>query len=314
MSLYDPERDRVRIAGRWLRWGLAWVGIPLVLGVFVSANVDVRSLPLFGPERMSAVLFLDGQAYFGHLDDSGENGTLVLRDVYYFKNSEGGVTGVPVGLVRRGTEAHEPADGMRINRDRILAIERVGPISAVAQAIQVERELIHAPPGNVSLNRTAVAGAAALASQRVAAEHDIARAWTAAVEQLRKLNDLVLPISRTEALAITDKAMADLRTVRFNGLVALAKAVGISDADADAYARATDPILESQSLANDTAVLLAPDMDAVVTRAIQLYAQVGDAAAKQLTQPQATPTPTSTPTPPNPVPTPRATPTASPRP
>src|SRR5207245_11465812 len=80
MSLYDPERDRVRIAGRWLRWGLAWVGIPLVLGVFVSANVDVRSLPLFGPERMSAVLFLDDQAYFGHLDDSGENGTLVLRD------------------------------------------------------------------------------------------------------------------------------------------------------------------------------------------------------------------------------------------
>jgi len=214
MSLYDPERDRVRIAGRWLRWGLAWVGIPLVLGVFVSANVDVRSLPLFGPERMSAVLFLDGQAYFGHLDDSGENGTLVLRDVYYFKNSEGGVTGVPVGLVRRGTEAHEPADGMRINRDRILAIERVGPISAVAQAIQVERELIHAPPGNVSLNRTAVAGAPALAAQRVAAEHDIARAWTAAVDQLRKLNDLVLPVTKAEADQITAKAIADLRTVR----------------------------------------------------------------------------------------------------
>ena len=88
MSLYDPERDPVRIAGRWLRWGLAWIGIPLLLGVFVAAKVDLRSLPLFGPERMSAVLFLDGQAYFGHLDESGENGTLVLRDVYYFKNRD----------------------------------------------------------------------------------------------------------------------------------------------------------------------------------------------------------------------------------
>ena len=298
MSLYDPERDRVRIAGRWLRWGLAWVGIPLVLGVFVSANVDVRSLPLFGPERMSAVLFLDGQAYFGHLDDSGENGTLVLRDVYYFKNSEGGVTGVPVGLVRRGTEAHEPADGMHINRDRILAIERVGPISAVAQAIQVERELIHAPPGNVSLNRTAVAGAPALAAQRVAAEHDIARAWTAAVDQLRKLNDLVLPVTKAEADQITAKAIADLRTVRQNALAALAAQVGMSAAEADTYVRATDPLLEGQSFSTDAGVLLAPDVDAIVTRATQLYTQVGDAAAKQLTQAKTvSPTPTPTPSP-----------------
>src|SRR5438067_5319085 len=298
MSLYDPERDPVRIAGRWLRWGLAWIGIPLVLGVFVSANVDVRSLPLFGPERMSAVLFLDGQAYFGHLDDSGENGTLVLRDVYYFKNSEGGVTGVPVGLVRRGTEADEPADGMRINRDRILAIERVGPISAVAQAIQVERELIHAPPGNVSLNRTAVAGAPALAAQRVAAEHDIARAWTAAVDQLRKLNDLDIPVTKADADQNTGKAIADLRTVRHNALAALAAQVGMSAAEADAYVRATDPLLEGQSFSTDAGVLLAPDVDAIVTRATQLYTQVGDAAAKQLTQAKTvSPTPTPTPSP-----------------
>ena len=297
MTLYDPERDRVRIAGRWLRWGLQWIGLPVVLGVFVSANADVRSLPLFGPERMSAVLFLDGQAYFGHLDDSGENGTLVLRDVYYFKNSEGAVTGVPVGLVRRGTEAHEPADGMRINRDRILAVERVGPGSPVAQAIQVERELTHVSAGNVSLNRAAVAGAPALAAQRVAAEHDIARAWSAAVDQLRKLNDLVLPVTKAEADQITTKAIADLRTVRQNALAALGAQVGMSAADADAYARATDPLLEGQSFSSDAGVLLAPDVDAIVTRATQLYAQVGDAAAKQLTQPKATPSPTPSPTP-----------------
>jgi len=199
MSLYDPERDRVRIAGRWLRWTLPWIALPLVLGVFVSANVDLRSLPLFGSERMSAVLFLDGQAYFGHLDDSGENGTLVLRDVYYFKNSEGGTTGVAVGLVRRGTEAHEPADGMRINRERVLAIEPVGLGSAVARAIQAEREILHASPGTVALNRTTVASPAALAAQRVAAEHDIGRGWNAAVDQLKKFDELVLPVTKAEA-------------------------------------------------------------------------------------------------------------------
>ena len=295
MSLYDPERDPVRIAGRWLRWSLAWIAVPAVLGVFVSANVDVRSLPLFGPERMSAILFLDGQAYFGHLDDSGESGTLVVRDVYYFKNSEGGVTGVPVGLVRRGTEAHEPADGMRINRDRVLAVERVGLGSAVAQAIGVERQLLRTSPGNVSLNRTTVAGPAALAAQRIAAEHDIARAFTAAVEQLRKLNELVLPVTETEAEAITDKAVADLRTVRRNALAALASQIGMSAADAEVYVRATDPLLEGQSFANEPGVLLAPDLDAIVTRAAQLYAQVGDAAAKQLTEPKATPSPSPRP-------------------
>jgi hypothetical protein len=297
MSLYDPERDRVRIAGRWLRWSLPWIALPALLGIFLSANIDLRSLPLVGPERMSAVLFLDGQAYFGHLDDSGESGTLLLRDVYYFKNSEGGVTGVPVGVVRRGTEAHEPADGMRINRDRILAVERVGLGSAVAQAVQVQRELLHVTPGTVSLNRTTVAGATALSAQRVAAEHDIARAWTAAVDQLRKLNDLVLPVSKEQAQTITDKAMADLRTVRRNALVTLGGQLGMSVADADAYVRATDPLLDGQSFANEAGVLLAPDIDAIVTRATQLYAQVGDAAAKQLTQPKATPTPSASPKP-----------------
>ena len=296
MSLYDPESDRVRIAGRWLRWGLAWVGLPLLLGVFVSANIDLRSLPLVGSERMSAVLFLDGQAYFGHLDDSGETGTLVLRDVYYFKTSDGAVTGVPVGLVRRGTEAHEPADGMRINRDRILAIERVGPGSPVAQAIQAERELVHVSSGSLSLNRTTVAGTSALVAQRVAAEHDIARAWTAAVDQLRKLNDLVLPVTKAEADQITEKAMIDLRTVRRNALAALGAEVGMSATDVDAYVRSTDPLLDGQSFASDAGVLLAPDLDAIVSRATQLYAQVGDAAAKQLTQAKTVP-PSPTPTP-----------------
>ncbi|MDQ2913113.1 MAG: hypothetical protein M3T56_07635 [Chloroflexota bacterium] len=291
MSLYDPERDRVRIAGRWLRWALPWIVAPLALGVFVSANIDARSLPLLGAERLSAVLFLDGQAYFGHLDDSGEGGTLVLRDVYYFRKSQGGPTGLPVGLVRRGTEAHEPADGMRINRDRVLAIERAGSTSAVAQAIQVDREIVRTRPAPISLNQIVVAGPSAVATQRVAVEHDLQRAWVSARDQLLKLNDLVLPVTKTEADAITQKALVDLRTVRRNALTAVASALAMSSADADAYARATNAALEGQTFANDAGVLLAPEFDAIVSRATQLYAQVGDAAAKELTQPKAGPSP-----------------------
>ena len=121
-----------------------------------------------------------------------------------------------------------------------------------------------------------------------------ARAWTSAVDQLRKVNELVLPVTKAEAQAITDKAITDLRLVRRNALVAIATKIGMSTADADAYVRATDPLLEGQSFANEPGVLLAPDIDAIVTRATQLYAQVGDAAAKQLTQAQATPAPTPT--------------------
>jgi hypothetical protein len=298
MSLYDPERDRVRIAGQWLRWFLRWIALPALVGVLVSGNIDLRSLPLLGSERLSAVLFLDGQAYFGHLDDSGESGTLVLRDVYYFKNAEGGVTGLPVGLVRRGTEAHAPADGMRISRDRVLAVERVGPSSPVALAIQVARLIAGTSPSGVSLNPTTVSDRAVLATQRVAAEHNIQRAFVKAADQLAKLNELVLPVTKAQAQVITDKALADLRTVRRNALAALGSALGMTAGDSEAYVRATDPVLESQTFANETAVLLAPTFDAVVTRATELYAQVGDAAAKQLTQsPAASPTPTASPRP-----------------
>jgi hypothetical protein len=289
MNLYDPERDPVRRAGRW-------IGIPLVLGVFVSANVEARSLPLFGAERESAVLFLDGQAYFGHLDDSGESGTLVLRDVYYFASANGGPTGLPVGLVKRGTEAHEPADGMRINRDRVLAIEQVGPSAPVMLAIEAERQIVHASPALVSLNRTTLGVTSSLTTQRVAAEHDVQRAYRAAVDQLAKLNELVLPISKAEAAAITDRAVGDLRTVRHNALAALGTTLGLATTDAQAYASATEAILEGQAFANEAGVLLAPDLNGIVNRATQLYGQVGDTYAKQLTEPKtASPSPSPSP-------------------
>jgi hypothetical protein len=291
MSRYDPQRDPVRVFGRRLRWSLRWLVLPAAVGIFVAGNINVRSLPLVGGERETAVLLQDGQAYFGHLDDSGESGMLLLRDVYYFQDANGSPTGLSVALVRRGNEAHEPADGMRINRDKVLAVEQVGPTSAVAEAIAVQRELARTAPAPLALNRAVIAGPDALAPQRTAAEHDIARSYGAAVAQLAKLNDLVLPVTKAEAVAISQKAVDDLHTVRRSALVALGGVLGLSAADADAYARDADARLEGQTFANEPGVLLAPDINAVVDRAAQLYAQVGDAAAKQLTQAKATPTP-----------------------
>ena len=295
MSRYDPERDPVRAVGRALRWAVPWMVVPAALGTFVSGNIDVRSLPIIGAERQTAVLLLDGQAYFGHLDDSGESGTLLLRDVYYFQDAKGGTTGLPVGLVIRGQEAHEPADGMRINRDKVLAVERVRAESSVAKAIAAERALRGTEVPLLSLNRPVIAGRDALVPQRSATEQGIARGFAAAVGQLVKLNELVLPVSKDEARVITDKALADLRTVRQNALGRVAQVLQMSAADAEAYVRATDGQLERSSFTTDAGVLLPPDLNAVVTRANQLYAQVGDAAAKQLTSARPVATPTASP-------------------
>jgi hypothetical protein len=68
----------------------------------------------------------------------------------------------------------------------------------------------------------------------------------------------------------------------------------MSTADADLYVRNTDPGLEGQSFASEPGVLLAPDLNTIVRSASLLYTQVGDAAAKQLTQPRATPSPSPT--------------------
>jgi hypothetical protein len=120
---------------------VGWIIAPAILGLLLAANVDRSSLPFVGTEHISAVILLDGQAYFGHLDDPVWSDSVVLRDVYYFQDAHSSTTQLPLALVKRGGEAHGPADGMRIRRDQILVIERVGAGSAVAAAIAAERAI-----------------------------------------------------------------------------------------------------------------------------------------------------------------------------
>lgn len=121
---------------------LQWVVLPLILGGILATAVDLRSLPFIGQEQISAVFFTNGQAYFGHLDDNALTGTMTLTDVYYLEDAAGKGTDYSTNVVKRGSvEVHQPADGMRVRRDSVLVVERVGSSSPIGQAIAAQRAL-----------------------------------------------------------------------------------------------------------------------------------------------------------------------------
>ena len=123
------------------RWTVArWLAV-VVLAIAIGATVDPAALPFSGTEKLYAVFLLDGQAYFGHLEDVPWSDSVELTDVYYFDDARKTTTDLSVGLLKRGTELHAPADGMRIRRDKVLAIERVGLDSPVARAIEAQRSI-----------------------------------------------------------------------------------------------------------------------------------------------------------------------------
>lgn len=120
---------------------LLWPLVLAIAAVVAAASIDPWALPFTGSEKLSAVFLLDGQAYFGHLADVPWSDTVGLTDVYYLEDARKTTTDLPVGLLKRGGELHQPADGMQIRRDKILAIERVSLDSPIARAIEVQRAL-----------------------------------------------------------------------------------------------------------------------------------------------------------------------------
>jgi hypothetical protein len=118
-----------------------WLVVPALLGAVFASALDPRALPFTGHEQLSAVFLLDGQAYFGHLEDVPWSGTVTLRDVYYFEDASKVASELPIALVKRGGELHQPVDVIRIRRDKVLVVERVTLDSAVGQAIAAQRSL-----------------------------------------------------------------------------------------------------------------------------------------------------------------------------
>ncbi len=122
-------------------WRVArWLIVP-VAAIYLAATVDPAAVPFSGTEKLSAVFLLDGQGYLGHLEDLPWSDSVTLTEAYYFEDARKTTTDLPVGLLKRGGELHQPADGMRIRRDKILLIERVGPDSPVARAIAAQRAI-----------------------------------------------------------------------------------------------------------------------------------------------------------------------------
>lgn len=119
-----------------------WVVLPALVGGWLATSVELGSLPFVGQEHVSAVFFTNGQAYFGRLDDNAISGTLTLTDVYYLDDAAGKGTDYSTNVVKRGlVELHQPLDGMRIRRDSVLVIERVGMASPIGRAIAAQRAL-----------------------------------------------------------------------------------------------------------------------------------------------------------------------------
>lgn len=121
-------------------WSVRWLVAPAIAGALLSALADPDGL-LAGRERVAAVFLVDGQVYFGHLEDRPWSDSIVLRDVYYFAGSGDGTA---LTLARRGSELHQPADGMRIRREKVLLVEIADQGSAVFAAIATERRLAQA--------------------------------------------------------------------------------------------------------------------------------------------------------------------------
>lgn len=121
--------------GALLRWVLA----PALAGALVSSATDVAALPVVGRPAVAAIVLVDGQAYFGRLEDRAGSDTVVIFDAYYLQEARTAGTDVPVAVVKRGSELHVPVAEMRIRREKVLLVERVGADSPVAQAIAAQR-------------------------------------------------------------------------------------------------------------------------------------------------------------------------------
>jgi len=157
-------------------------------------------------------------------------------------------------------------------------------------ALILVASVISGPAIASALNPRAVADAAALVAQREAAERALARGYAKAVDQLRQVRALRLPISDDEAERITSRALEELRGVRRSALATIAAAFRL---DAAQYLAIVDPQLEASSSADAPGVLLAPELYRIVLRANELSAQIADAATRELTRAR-TPSPSPT--------------------
>jgi len=96
-------------------------------------------------ENYSAVFLVNGQVYFGKIDDTISNYT-VLTDIYYLQvdqpiqPAQTNITDQPqISLIKLGDEIHGPKDEMKINKDQVLFIEDLKEDGQVVKAIKAHK-------------------------------------------------------------------------------------------------------------------------------------------------------------------------------
>lgn len=136
---------------------------------------------------------------------------------------------------------------------------------------------------------------ATLAAQGQAIERAIGRSYLKAIEQLRKVRELRLPVSDAEADAIEARGVSRLKEVRRAALVAVAETFGLPQGDRERYAAGAEARIEGPAQPSSEPVLLAPRLAQIATRAGELSAQLADETTRALTQPAATPSPSASP-------------------
>lgn len=190
---------------------------------------------------------------------------------------------------------------IRISRRAIASLVTALVVGAFL-AVPGPRDAVSARIAEV-VDPRAVADPATLGSQRAAAERAVAVSHAKGVEQLRKVLELRLAITRAQADAIQQRALADLAAIRRTSLTAIGRATGLSGPALEAYVAEAEQRSDRGTIAGEGGVLLAPALSDLVQRTAQLSTQVTDAATRELTgAPSPSPTPSAPPRSPSPSP------------
>ncbi len=110
---------------------------------YTSINLLGTSSDNIANKQFSAVFLSNGQVYFGTIEDTDDNYT-VLKNIYYLQVASPLQQVPPNGtqqqpqlvLVKLGNELHGPTDYMKINNQHIIFIEKLKTDSKVMEAIK----------------------------------------------------------------------------------------------------------------------------------------------------------------------------------
>ena len=174
-------------------------------------------------------------------------------------------------------------EGVIVIPGRVAVAFGLGLLAVVAAVVLALQPDVRDAAGRW-LDPRATADPASLERQRVAAEHGIQRGHAKALGQLGQVAKLTLAISAQQAASIDAKARADLKALRRDALGALGTRVGLTGPALEAYVSATEPQLDAGSFADESGILLAPDLFTIVARADELFQRTADDATRQLTR------------------------------